>query len=302
MSSLKKLVVISVVAAAMFGALQIQAGAAVLPLNSWSLAENPIANGTPLVDTGTAPQNLTYNVNGGVTSATGVWGVPNTAAHFDGTWNNSASGAIPAGGILYPLYSTGYTVEAFFKYDGGATVEPCIYGEGTSAGIAMGLVLKKSGSNWNQITFQVLKPGIWWGDAVLTTATVNPGTWYYAAGTCKYDSGTNITTVSTYLYDTNGTLLGSISATSNATYGTYYGTPTGGAVNMAVIGTERTDGGAPYGFPGTIDNVNLYGSILDAATMSLHAKSNTDIPEPSTLVLLAAGLTGLLAYAWRKRR
>ena len=26
------------------------------------------------------------------------------------------------------------------------------------------------------------------------------------------------------------------------------------------------------------------------------------VPEPSTLVLLAAGLFGLLAYAWRKRR
>jgi len=28
----------------------------------------------------------------------------------------------------------------------------------------------------------------------------------------------------------------------------------------------------------------------------------TVIPEPSTLVLLAAGLVGLLCYAWRKRR
>jgi len=26
------------------------------------------------------------------------------------------------------------------------------------------------------------------------------------------------------------------------------------------------------------------------------------VPEPSTLVLLAAGLLGLLAYAWRKRK
>ncbi len=26
------------------------------------------------------------------------------------------------------------------------------------------------------------------------------------------------------------------------------------------------------------------------------------VPEPSTLALLAAGLAGLLAYAWRKRR
>ena len=28
----------------------------------------------------------------------------------------------------------------------------------------------------------------------------------------------------------------------------------------------------------------------------------TSVPEPSALVLLAGGLIGLLAYAWRKRR
>jgi len=27
-----------------------------------------------------------------------------------------------------------------------------------------------------------------------------------------------------------------------------------------------------------------------------------DVPEPSTLVLLAAGLLGVLCYAWRRRR
>jgi hypothetical protein len=32
------------------------------------------------------------------------------------------------------------------------------------------------------------------------------------------------------------------------------------------------------------------------------AKQAMPTPEPSTLVLLAAGLAGLLAYAWRKRR
>jgi hypothetical protein len=44
------------------------------------------------------------------------------------------------------------------------------------------------------------------------------------------------------------------------------------------------------------DGFNL---TLDMASASFTASG---VPEPSTLVLLAAGLAGLLCYAWRKRR
>jgi len=50
-----------------------------------------------------------------------------------------------------------------------------------------------------------------------------------------------------------------------------------------------------------VPGINALG--LDAqAIQMLTAAGFTVVPEPSTLVLLAAGLLGLLCYAWRRRR
>ena len=47
-----------------------------------------------------------------------------------------------------------------------------------------------------------------------------------------------------------------------------------------------------------LSNPNLDGAVLGA----LRAHGLVGVPEPGTLALLAAGLIGLLAYAWRKRK
>ena len=62
-----------------------------------------------------------------------------------------------------------------------------------------------------------------------------------------------------------------------------------------MIGTGRTDRDDIMHFAGTIDNVKLYNTVLDAARCRSHASTNTDTPEPSTLALLAAGLLGCSA-------
>jgi len=49
------------------------------------------------------------------------------------------------------------------------------------------------------------------------------------------------------------------------------------------------------------DNVYGYG-LLDAGAAVAEAARLANAPEPSTLVLLAAGLLGLVCYAWRKRK
>ena len=48
---------------------------------------------------------------------------------------------------------------------------------------------------------------------------------------------------------------------------------------------------------------NAFGlRISNFGTWITHFDVSTTVPEPSVIVLLATGLLGLLAYAWRKRK
>ena len=76
----------------------------------------------------------------------------------------------------------------------------------------------------------------------------------------------------------------------------------GGGTTKSVSFTWDNDGTNCIGFfdydnvnsqYSKIDNFNVYSGLLGGAMT---------IPEPSTLALLAAGLAGLLCYAWRKRK
>lgn len=63
--------------------------------------------------------------------------------------------------------------------------------------------------------------------------------------------------------------------------------------------TSITFGPEAAGPSGTFDSAV---GIYDGATLSEHFTFGATTPEPSTLVLLASGLVGLLCYAWRKRK
>ena len=48
--------------------------------------------------------------------------------------------------------------------------------------------------------------------------------------------------------------------------------------------------------------INNYHHSFDPAPVYASGAGFSPVPEPGTLTLLAAGLIGLIAYAWRKRK
>ncbi len=135
-----------------------------------------------------------------------------------------------------------------------------------------------------------------------SAAAVNDGNWHFLAVTSMFNgSGTWTNAVTDSLY-VDGSFAGSTTAMP-----TWTGTALGGASTNTIWGGNggiciggSYEGGP--GFNGAMAGVAVLPTALTADQIGTLYAGGIATPEPSTFGLLVAGLLGLLAYAWRKRK
>ena len=97
-----------------------------------------------------------------------------------------------------------------------------------------------------------------------------------------------------------------VNKTFTVMYTVYGDADLNGTVNGGDLNTVLAHYNQPgYWFDGDFDyNGTVNGGDLNTvlAHYNQHLSVGAAVPEPSTLLLAAAGLMGLLAYAWRKRK
>jgi hypothetical protein len=144
----------------------------------------------------------------------------------------------------------------------------------------------------------------WWSDTAGGSTLSNSKTYFSTANAGTLDSATGYTVL-------NGTVMFARDGTWNSTTGFWSDTAssylqgswfsttakTAGTGNAARLAAIAVTTGGDVSYTGDMLLSKTGGGLAREVTFTTAA-----VPEPGTLAMLAGGLVGLLAYAWRKRK
>lgn len=262
------------------------------PYAFWQLNEG---NGTTAVDSSTNPggHNGEYDHYGVGSPTLGAAGIPGggTAASFNGI-NNQAYISTPG------YYATAYTLEAWVKADAGATTSRNILckGVGDLTNDYSGQLLINSAGHFETYDY-AYGTGLNGYMYVGGTTVVQPGQWYHVVA--WYNPGQPDGAESQAIY-VNGVKEASFAGWS-ASNPWNYGNDGRWGIG-ALTGKIPSTRGIANWFQGEIADVAIYNSVLSDGQILAHYNAGiTPVPEPGAMTMLA-GLFGLLAYAWRRRK
>jgi hypothetical protein len=261
------------------------------PIGYWRLGES---GGTTAADssgnghTGTTG-GLTGVTLGGSTGA--IVGDSNNAAYFAGS--SSKTSIVVANDSAFNFdIGNAFTIEAWVKPTASSSADPIVVKDKhVTAPNYAGYYLTLDPTYGPYFQLEGSSTAYLYKYAsTVTLSSLCDGNWHYVAAT--YDGSNTLAGMALYVD-------GAAIATTNASAGTITSMTT---TDPFYIGKKVTT--VTRAFYGSMDEVAVYGSALTGTEVLTHYNTGMGIPtpEPSTMALLATGLVGLLAYAWKKRR